>query len=252
MTDNTLQPNWPAPASVHALTTLRAGGFSGGAYSSNNMGAHVGDDDEAVARNRAQLRKALALPAEPQWLEQIHSDRLVDAQADGVVRTADASYSAQRDVVCAVMTADCLPVLLCNRAGTEVAAVHAGWRGLADGVLRTAVERFDAKPSELMAWFGPAIGPEAFEVGVDVLEAFFESARSEAHNAAIGKAFVPSPTRPLKFRADIYALARAELADLGVTEIYGGEACTFTEEEKYFSYRRDRETGRMATLIWMG
>lgn len=249
--DHYLIPDWPAPANVRAATSLRIGGHSRGAYASFNLGSHVGDDAEAVAANRRQLAEELKLPAEPQWLEQIHSDRVVEARADGLVRTADASFAQSPDVVCAVLTADCLPVLFCDRAGTRVAAAHAGWRGLAEGVLRSTAAALDCPPKELLVWLGPAIGPQAFETGVDVLEAFFEHAQSGAHTEAIAGCFRPHSEKPLHFRADIYGLARAELRQLGVDAIYGGDHCTLSEPESFFSYRRDKTTGRMASLIWL-
>lgn len=248
--DHYLTPDWPAPANVRAFTTLRRDGHSEGAYAGFNLADHVGDTDEAVAANRTRLMQELELPNEPQWLEQIHSDKAVQAHSDGKVRTADASFTAEKNIVCAVLTADCLPVLLCNRAGTEVAAIHAGWRGLTGGVIRETVHAMSSAPEDLLAWFGPAIGPEAFECGVDVLEAAFESSMSESHAEAIAKCFVPHRQKPLHFLADIYALGRAELAELGVTEIYGGDRCTVTEASAFFSYRRDGNTGRMASLIW--
>ncbi|SDK80596.1 peptidoglycan editing factor PgeF [Microbulbifer yueqingensis] len=249
--DHYLKPDWSAPAHVHAVTTLRSGGHSGGPYSSFNLAAHVGDDDGAVEANRRLLGKELELPVEPQWLEQIHSDRIVEARGDGLVRTADASIAREAGIVCAVLTADCLPLLLCNRAGTQVAAVHAGWRGLATGVVRNSVRAFDCNPDELLAWLGPAIGPRAFETGVDVLEMFFEHAMDSEHTEKVAGCFRPHSAKPLHFLADIYALARAELQSLGVTEITGGDHCTFEESDAFYSYRRDGETGRMATLVWL-
>ncbi|WP_237068705.1 peptidoglycan editing factor PgeF [Microbulbifer guangxiensis] len=249
--DHYLFPDWPAPAAVRAAVTLRSGGHSEGAYSSFNLGNHVGDDEIAVSANRRQLQQELQLPAEPQWLEQIHSDRVVEAHHDGVVRTADASFTGSPGVVCAVLTADCLPVLLCDRQGTRVAAVHAGWRGLAGGVIRNAVEALDCAPEDLLAWLGPAIGPNAFETGVDVLEAFFESAQSADHAEKMAQCFRPHSKKPLHFLADIYGLGRAELESLGVSAIYGGDRCTVTDAESFFSYRRDKTTGRMASLIWL-
>ncbi|MGL6160047.1 peptidoglycan editing factor PgeF [Microbulbifer sp.] len=254
MTDNAghyLFPDWPAPKNVRAATTLRSGGHSAGPYASFNLGAHTGDDPGAVAANRALLRRELELPAEPQWLEQIHGDRAVEARADGLVRTADASFARAPGAVCAVLTADCLPLLLCDKSGTCVAAVHAGWRGLAGGVVRSALDALDCEPGELLAWLGPAIGPDAFETGVDVLEAFFESALDGGHAEAVAGCFRPHPQKPLHFRADIYALARVELEWLGVSEIYGGDSCTVTDAERFYSYRRDKITGRMASLIWI-
>ncbi|WGL18179.1 peptidoglycan editing factor PgeF [Microbulbifer bruguierae] len=248
--DHYLVPDWPAPGNVRAFFTLRQDGHSEGGYAAFNLADHVGDSPDAVAANRAQLQAELQLPSEPQWLEQIHSDRAVEAQSDGMVRTADASYTAESKVVCTVLTADCLPLLVCNRDGSEVAAIHAGWRGLTGGVIRETINAMTSKPQDLMVWLGPAIGPEAFECGVDVLEAAFESSLSEAHAEAIAKCFVPHDKKPLHFLADIYGLGCAELAELGVTEIFGGDRCTVTEDSEFFSYRRDRDTGRMASLIW--
>ncbi|AWF79875.1 peptidoglycan editing factor PgeF [Microbulbifer sp. A4B17] len=246
-----LIPNWPAPARVRAATTLRTGGHSAGGFSSFNLAAHVGDQEEAVAANRLQLREELKLPSEPQWMEQIHSDKVIEGSNDDLVRTADACFSCNNDVVCAVLTADCLPVLLCDNTGTRVAAVHAGWRGLAGGVLRNTVEAMACETTEMMAWLGPAIGAEAFETGIDVLEMFFENSMSGGHTGAIASCFRPHVKKPLYFLADIYALARAELAEMGVTQVYGGDFCTVSEPERFFSYRREKVTGRMASLIWM-
>lgn len=248
--DHYLKPDWPAPANVRAFVTLRHDGHSVGGYSAFNLADHVGDAPEAVAANRARLTQELNLPNEPQWLEQIHSDRAVVAHNDGMVRTADASYTAETGIVCAVLTADCLPLLVCNREGSEVAAIHAGWRGLTGGVIRETIHAMSSAPEDLLVWLGPAIGPQAFECGVDVLEAAFESSMSEEHAEAIAKCFVPHSKKPLHFLADIYALGRAELAELGVTRAFGGDRCTVTEDSEFFSYRRDKDTGRMASLIW--
>lgn len=249
--DHYLTPDWPVPANVRAAVSLRRGGHSTGAYESFNLGAHVGDDAEAVAGNRRQLMRELQLPAEPRWLKQIHSDKVVEARNDRLVRTADGSFATGPGVVCAVLTADCLPVLICDKAGTRVAAVHAGWRGLAGGVVRSCVGMLGCDPENLLVWLGPAIGPRAFETGVDVLEAFFESAQNGAHMEAITHCFRPHREKPLHFLADIYALARVELHGLGVMEIYGGDHCTVSEDDNFFSYRRDKTTGRMASLIWL-
>ncbi|WP_406828939.1 peptidoglycan editing factor PgeF [Microbulbifer sp. ARAS458-1] len=248
--DHYLKPDWPAPANVHAAVTLRHGGHSEGEYTGFNLGDHVGDLPEAVATNRDQLQRELSLPNNPQWLEQIHSDKAVVARADGKVLTADASFTREPGIVCAVLTADCLPLLICNRDGTEVAAIHAGWRGLAGGIIRETIDAMQSDPRDLLVWLGPAIGPESFECGVDVLEAAFESALSESHAEAIAQCFVPHSKKPLHFLADIYALGRAELAELGVAEVFGGDRCTVTEPSEFFSYRRDGNTGRMASLIW--
>ncbi|QIL91519.1 peptidoglycan editing factor PgeF [Microbulbifer harenosus] len=248
--DHYLKPDWPAPTNVRAFVTLRHNGHSAGGYAAFNLADHVGDAPDAVRANRAQLKQELNLPNEPQWLEQIHSDRAVAAHNDGMVRTADASYTAEAGIVCAVLTADCLPLLVCNRDGSEVAAIHAGWRGLTGGVIRETIHAMASAPEDLLVWLGPAIGPEAFECGVEVLEAAFESSMSESHAEAIAKCFVPHSKKPLHFLADIYALGRAELAELGVAQVFGGDRCTVTEASEFFSYRRDKDTGRMASLIW--
>ncbi|GAA5525052.1 polyphenol oxidase [Microbulbifer aestuariivivens] len=249
--DHYLFPDWPAPTAVRAAVTLRSGGHSEGPYASFNLGSHVGDSEAAVMANRAQLERELQLPCAPQWLEQIHSDKVVAAGSDGIVRTADASYATGPGVVCAVLTADCLPLLLCDREGSRVAAVHAGWRGLAAGVVRNTVAALDCQPENLLAWLGPAIGPDVFETGVDVLEAFFENAQSAAHTEQMAQCFRPHSRKPLHFLADIYALARAELQALGVGAVYGGDRCTVNDAENFYSYRRDKTTGRMASLIWL-
>lgn len=244
-----INPDWPAPAHVRACITTRAGGISLPPYASNNLGLHVGDDPESVAKNRTQLSDELGLMHRPQWLEQIHGVKVINAKTDGVVRTADGSYSNQPNHACLVMTADCLPILLCDKQGTQVAALHCGWRSLAKGICARGVQKFSTKPADILAYLGPAISQPHFEVGVDVLEAFFKSARSQQHADKIAAAFI-SAQRPLYFYADIYALARAELNALGVTAIYGGGYCTYADEARFYSFRRDKVTGRMASLIW--
>jgi len=250
--DRVIRADWPAPAPVRACVTTRNGGCSAGPWRSLDLALHVGDDPGAVRRNRHILAAELDLPAEPDWLAQVHGCTVVDACADGVVRTGDAGYAARPGVVCAVLTADCLPVLLCNRAGTEVAAAHCGWRGLAAGVLAATVARFASPAAGLIAWLGPAIGPRAFEVGAEVREAFL-APHDDApeRRAALAAAFVPVPGAAHKYLADLYALARIELAALGVHGVYGGGCCTFASSELFYSYRRDGVTGRMASLIWI-
>lgn len=242
--------DWPAPANVRSHITTRAGGVSLSPYTSNNLGLHVGDNLEHVAANRAQLAMNLGLQHTPQWLEQIHGVKVVNAKTDGTVRTADGSYSDQKGHACLVMTADCLPILLCDKQGTQVAALHCGWRSLAKGICARGLQKFCAKPGDIFAYLGPAISQPHFEVGVDVLEAFFKAARNQQHADQIASAFV-SAQRPLHFYADIYALARAELNALGVTAIYGGDYCTYADETRFYSFRRDKVTGRMASLIWL-
>lgn len=238
-----ISPDWPTPTNVRAFTTTRAGGLSRGPYASFNLGDHVGDDPAAVTRNRVLLREALALPAEPQWLQQVHGTHVIDAAQGDTPGEADGAWSAQPGVVCAVLTADCLPVLLCDRIGTKVAAVHAGWRGLAAGVIEQGVRALGGAPDELLAWLGPAIGPRAFEVGPEVRTTFVQ------HDAAAARAFTASHDG--RYLADLYALARLRLSALGVTRISGGGFCTVTDRDRFFSFRRDGSCGRMATLIWL-
>lgn len=236
-----LSADWPAPPRVRTLATTRRGGVSAAPYASLNLGTHVGDDPARVADNRALLRELL--PAEPAWLNQVHGTRVVDAAAAGDTPDADASVARDAGAVCVVMTADCLPVLLCDRAGTVVAAAHAGWRGLCDGVLEATVAAMGVAPGELLAWMGPAIGPDAFEVGAEVRAAFV--ARDPSADAAF------APIGDGKYLADLYALGRQRLAAAGVGAVTGGDHCTVIERDLFFSYRRDRQTGRMASLIWL-
>ena len=241
-------PHWPAPPYVRAYTTTRIGGFSEGAFASMNLGDRTDDNIVAIAKNRNHLNNVLNLPSEPSWLFQSHSNKVVRLYDDTPPNQhADASYTTVPDKVCVVLTADCLPVLFCAKDGSAVAAVHAGWRGLANGIVDNTVSTLlhfgKCKPENLIAWLGPAIGPGVFEVGDDVKQAF-TSQMPEAK-----KAF--SPIIEGKWLADIYLLARQRLHRMGVTDIFGGEFCTVTQYEKFYSYRRDRDTGRMATLIWM-
>ena len=221
--------------------TTRAGGVSQAPWAGLNLGDHVDDDPAHVAANRARLRQQL--PAEPGWLRQVHSARVVELGLEPNPE-ADAAFTRQPGQVCAVLTADCLPVLFCDRAGSVVAAAHAGWRGLAGGVLETTVAALQVAPGEVLAWMGAAIGPQAFQVGDDVREAFV------AQHPESAAAFVPQP-EPGKWLADIYALARIRLRQAGVGTIFGGGLCTFNEPDRFYSYRRDGVTGRMASLIWL-
>lgn len=239
-----LVPDWPAPAFVHALTTTRRGGASRGPYRSLNLAAHVGDDVSAVAENRARLLRLAALPAAPVWLNQVHGIAAIDAAGAAPAVTADAAFAATANVVCAVLTADCLPVLLYDRRRRLVAAIHAGWRGLAAGVIAATVARMHSHGDDLLAWLGPAIGPQQFEVGDEVRAQFL------AHAARSAAAFRPSANAG-RWYADIYQLARQRLDEAAVTAVYGGGWCTVAEPERFYSYRRDGVTGRMATLIWM-
>ncbi len=240
-----IEPDWPAPAGVIALSTRRVGGGSEWPYDTFNFALHVGDEPAAVEHNRQALLRALPGVQQIQWLEQVHADRVVEA-GDATLPQADASTSCHRGLACAVLTADCLPLLLCDRAGTRVAAVHAGWRGLAGGVVQRALARFDCPPGDMLAWLGPAIGPDAFEVGPEVREAFLRSWGGD-RGPEIGAAF--SAGRGDRYFADLYRLAREALLGSGVTAIYGGEHCTYSEKESFFSHRRDGPTGRMVSLI---
>ncbi|MNR98476.1 Laccase domain protein YfiH [compost metagenome] len=244
-------PQWgrSLPA-VGALATTRACGISPAPYDDGqgggglNLGVHVGDALAHVEHNRAQIQRQL--PAEPAWLTQVHGTTVLDAAQVSGAPEADASYTTQAGVVCAIMTADCLPVLFADSAGRVVGAAHAGWRGLAGGILENTVAHMRAAgAAELHAWLGPAIGPQQFEVGEDVLQAFV------AKNPAAATAFKAIAGKPGKYLADIYQLARLTLAALDVHKVSGGQACTVSEPQRYFSYRRDGVTGRMAALIWL-
>ena len=234
-------PDWPAPPAVRSLVTTRAGGTSRGPFAALNLGTRVGDDPAAVAHNREILRRCL--PADPLWLQQVHGAAVVDAESAGVLQRADGAVARTRHSVCAVLTADCVPVLLAHRSGEVVGIAHAGWRGLAGGVIEAALVRMAVPRREVIAWLGPGIGPRAYEVGRDVYEAFV------APDAAVAAAF--EPQRDGKFRADLYALARRRLAVAGVTAVYGGGFCTYTDSARFYSYRRDQTTGRFASLIWI-
>lgn len=240
MTLPVLTPDWPAPPNIRALQTTRHGGVSVAPYDTLNLGTHVGDDPLAVATNRNRLQGLV--PSEPVWLEQVHGTEVLLAETAGCRPVADACVTRRQGAVCVVMTADCLPVLLCDRSGQVVGAAHAGWRGLADGVIEATVSAMGAQPADLLAWLGPAIGPDVFEVGAEVRETFMR------HDAAASAAF---KTHGEKFLADLYLLATQCLQCLGVSQIYGGGFCTYREAERFFSYRRDGRTGRMASMIWI-
>jgi YfiH family protein len=263
--DSYLQVNWPgyaagdAPArtisagstavTVHAVTTLKAGGVSQGSYEQFNLASHVGDDEAAVTSNREKLGADLCLPAEPVWLDQVHGNKVYRIEKDDAPRAsaaivkADASSTDRIGIVCAVLTADCLPVFICDRSATQVAVAHAGWRGLHQGIITSTVRSLRAQPDELLASLGPAIGPRAFEVGEEVLIAFTEKDKNNA------SAF--TATGDNHYLCDIYQLARNELFSLGINDVSGGEYCTFSDDEMFYSYRRSKETGRMASLIWL-
>lgn len=237
-----IAPQWPAPAGIRALSTLRTGGVSVGVYESLNLGDHVGDDPARVQENRNRLRAAQSLPAEPHWLTQVHGAHVADLDGPIVDTTADAAITRRRGILCAILTADCLPVLFTDTAGECVAAAHAGWRGLAGGVLEATVAAMQVEPSRLLAWLGPAIGPQRFEVGPEVRDIFVrhDPAAAAAFNAGTG-------TRHM---ANLGMLARLRLAALGVGGIFGVDDCTHSQPQRFFSHRRDGRSGRQATLIW--
>jgi hypothetical protein len=239
-----ITPDWPAPARVRALATLRCGGVSTGPYSSLNLATHVGDESTDVQRNRALLREQAHLPAEPIWLEQVHGTTVWNAEAETASPpTADAAVAHSNRRICTILTADCLPVLFCDLDGTWVGAAHAGWRGLAGGVLSETVKAIAAPPSRIIAWLGPAIEQSAFEVGDEVRDQFL--ARSARHAVAFER------NERDRWQANIYALARLELVSLGIAGIYGGGFNVFADTDRFYSYRREKQTGRMAAMVWL-
>ncbi len=233
-------PEWPAPPNIRALTTLRSDGFSAPPFECFNLALHVGDNEKTVQENRRLLTEQAQLPADPFWLQQVHGTNVVEVGGNAPVE-ADASVAFKPNQVCCVMTADCLPILLCDRLGRNIAAVHAGWRGLAAGVIESTVEKLGVHPKDLLVWLGPAIGPNAFEVGKEVLEAF-DTDRSPDTFQSLGKG---------KWLANLYALAELRLNRIGIAHIFGGDFCTYSESDRFYSYRRSGTTGRMVSLIWM-
>ena len=239
-----IRPDWAVSPRVKTVVTTRNGGVSLGPYSSFNLALHVADDASAVMKNRAQLRSALHLPQEPGWLQQVHGTRVVELPAVEAVPEADASISRVAGLACVILTADCLPVLLCDEAGTVVAAAHAGWRGLLNGVLENTIAAMGCAPRQICAWLGPAIGPNVFEVGAEVRNAFVQR---DARAAAAFRVGMNSE----KFIADLYVLAHLRLSSVGVGRVEGGGECTYTAADRYYSYRRESPCGRMASLIWL-
>jgi len=242
-----ISPDWPAPAGIRAVSTTRGGGVSGAPYASLNLGSHVGDRADAVLENRAILRNCVALPEAPRWLDQVHGVDIVRAETVREPISADGSITADVDVVCAVLTADCVPVLMCDRGGEHVAAVHGGWRGLAAGVLETAVRSFVARgvsPADILCWLGPAIGPRAYAVGPEVRDALMSA------GDAVATAGILTPGSNGRWALDLYQLASSRLRAAGVAQIFGGDICTHADPARFFSYRRDGLCGRQATLIW--
>lgn len=239
-------PDWPTPSNVKSLFTTRNGGGSSAPYASLNLGDHVGDEPLIVKQNRALLRRFL--PGEPEWLQQVHGTKSVNLDEHDCTSPCegDAAFSRCPGVICTVLVADCLPILLCDRAGAVVAVIHAGWRGMAEGIIERTVSAIGKLNTPLMAWLGPAIGPDHFEVGEEVRKTFIE------HDETSALAFISrSPRNNGKWLADLFLLARQRLTNAGVAEIYGGGECTFSDPARFFSYRRDGKTGRMAGLIWL-
>jgi polyphenol oxidase len=243
-----LRPDWPAPARVRAAFTLRQGGVSAGSYATLNVGMHVEDEPAAVLENRRRVRERFDLPAEPAWLSQLHGNRVIRLDGtEGTDRQADGVVTGVPGQVCAIQVADCLPILFAADDGSVVGAAHAGWRGLAAGVLENTVGALGVPAPQLLAWIGPGIGPEAFEVGAEVREALVTAAGTGA--AAAAAAFVPNARG--RWQCDLAALARQRLAGLGLTRIHGGYWCTFSDPARFYSFRRDGRCGRMAALIWL-
>ena len=243
-----IEPNWPAPANIRALSTTRPGGCSAAPFDSFNLAHHVGDEPTAVAANRGVLGDNLPAGTAIQWLTQVHGIQVVAAGDYADYPEADAAWSKDPIKACAVLTADCLPVLFCTVSGDRVAAAHAGWRGLVDGVLEATVAALDTDPLQLMAWLGPAIGPQAFEVGAEVRDRFLAAAPA-CDRALAAACFQPSDAKTGHYFANLYTLARLRLGSLGINAVFGGGLCTYTDSTRFYSYRRDGQTGRMATLI---
>lgn len=264
-------PQWPAPPNVRSVITTRDGGVSRAPFDSFNLATHVSDNAACVAANRRLLSTAIAARmvssnVKPiRWLTQVHGTDIVDLDTVDEVNhgigsvscvseeavCADGAVSSVSGNVCAVLTADCLPVLMCNKQGTQVAAIHAGWQGMAKGILSCAVDKFTCAPEDILCYFGPAISVKHFEVGSDVLAVFQQAAKQRPYKKSIESAFHASPTTEKKWFGDLYALARSELQGRGVYDVYGGTSCSYSEHEYFYSFRRDRVTGRMASLIWL-
>jgi len=237
-----IQPNWSAPKNVHACTTTRSGGVSAAPFDSFNIATHVNDNIDHVKKNRAQLKKTLQLPNEPIWLDQVHGNLVIDP-ANRQSLTADGIYTDQKNLVCVIQTADCLPILLCNKTGTEIAALHGGWRSLSKNIIQEGIAKFHSLPSDITVWLGPAIGPNQFEVGNEVREIF---CTLDNHLKTVFKSLPNN-----RWLMNIYKTAEIFLQHCGVTNIYYDYYCTYSDPKHFYSYRRNHVTGRMATLIWM-
>ena len=251
-----LRPDWVAPNNVHALVSLRQGGISISPYNKLNLADHVGDNPIAVAGNRDLLREALRLDLAYQWLEQVHSANVIEIDSTQSKIRGDGLITTESGVACCVLTADCLPVLFTNKEGSEVAVTHAGWRGLQAGILKNTVATMSSDPADLMAWMGPAIGPCHYEVGRELKESFTANCSTKEELEIIEGSFIESGSscgnnKENKFQFDLYHLARRQLMALGVAAVSGGEHCTYCEEDKFYSFRRDGETGRMASIIFI-
>jgi polyphenol oxidase len=242
-----IQPEWPLPEGVRAVYSTRQGGHSLGVYAGANLGDHVGDNPTHVEQNREQLAAQCGVQCWP-WLQQVHGTDIVEVSTQTASRlVADGSITSDRGVACAVLTADCLPILMCSSDGAQVAAVHAGWRGLAAGIVEQGVARFRCNPDQITVYLGPAIGPNHFEVGEDVLQAF----RLWGIDHPIWQQlFVPKPTRPKHYLANLFGLTRWRLRQLGIMNVFGGDLCTYSDPQRFYSYRRDGVTGRMVSAIW--
>lgn len=237
-------PNWNAPKQIQAFTTVRNGGVSQAPFDSFNLGSHVNDNLADVMKNRELLVEKFQLPQMPLFLNQTHSTKVIRLPYTGTDLEADAVYTNQPNQVCLIMTADCLPALFVSQGGKEIAAAHAGWRGLCDGVLEATVAEFECEPAQISVWLGPAIGPNAFQVGNEVIEQFC------AFDPNAEEAFIEDGSTSGKFLGNLYQIAKQRLNKLGIVNIFGGDHCTYTEKEHFFSYRRDKQTGRMASLVW--
>lgn len=233
---------WPIPDNVHAYYTTRPHGVSTGCYTSLNLASHVGDTQQDVDKNRRILMNTLSLPDEPVWLNQVHSDQVVEIKEDIPTITADASHTQLDNKICAVLTADCLPILICNQQGSHVGAIHAGWRGLQQKIIQNCIDEMGQDPSDLSVWLGPAISQNAYEVDPQFRQHFLDLGHEYQ------QAFIAG--RPGHYYADLYTIATIQLKEAGITAIYGGNHCTYNEKENFFSYRRDGEAGRQACLIY--